>query len=125
MSRRRLSGREMVIAAIGAVVMAALVVALVVRVASNPTVKANLGDNVFRVGDAERLARQIDEGGPLLFQDLLGGDRHLRVDHRGSDPARGWSASEQRDRSRRYLTTVEGGQVIVDLRRPLRDPPTP
>ena len=37
---------------------------------------------------------EIDDGGglPLLYQDLVGNDRHLFVQHLGDDPDEGWVA---------------------------------
>ncbi|MGH9281302.1 MAG: hypothetical protein ACRD0S_00025 [Acidimicrobiales bacterium] len=89
------------------VVLAATVVAVVVslalmwsvvRFASENPDKADLGDPIFQVGRAERLAREIDERGPFLFQDPLsrGRGRNLYVQHLGDDPADGWLAVEAR-----------------------------
>ena len=112
------------------------------RLASDPEVARAVGDETFEVGDAKRLSQVIEEGGPLLFQDPLeqGGDgrgRDIYVEHRGDDPAEGWSAVEvatagtgcrlELDRetrryrrpcpeNTRYPTDVEDGIVVVDLR---------
>jgi len=119
-----------------------LMVALVLRLASNPEVARAVGSETFRVGDAERLAAAIGRGGPFLFQDPLeqGGDgrgRDIYLEHKGADPSEGWSAVEvstagtgcrlELDRgtgryrkpcpdNRRYPAEVEGGVVVVDLR---------
>lgn len=121
---------------------AALLVFGALRLASDPEVARAVGDETFRVGDAERLARVIAQGGPLLFQDPLeqGGDgrgRDIYVEHRGDDPEEGWSAVEvttpgtdcrlELDResrryrrpcpdNTRYPAKVENGVVVVDLR---------
>ena len=112
------------------------------RLASDPEVARAVADETFEVGEAERLAQVIAEGGPLLFQDPLeqGGDgrgRDIYVEHAGDDPAEGWSAVEvatagtgcrlELDRetrryvrpcpeNTRYPAEVEGGIVVVDLR---------
>lgn len=112
------------------------------RLASDPEVARAVGDETFEVGDAERLAEVIEEGGPLLFQDPLeqGGDgrgRDIYVEHQGDDPESGWSAVEvatagtgcrlELDRetrryrrpcpgNTRYPTEVEDGVVVIDLR---------
>jgi hypothetical protein len=81
-----------------AVLVSAALMWSVVRFASENPEKANLGDPVFQVGRAERLAREIDDRGPFLFQDPLarGGGRNLYVQHLGDDPDEGWLAVEAR-----------------------------
>ena len=81
-----------------AVLVAVALMWSVVRFASENPEKANLGDPVFQVGRAERLAREIDDAGPFLFQDPLarGGGRNLYVQHLGDDPDEGWLAVEAR-----------------------------
>jgi len=135
-------GTTLVIGGIVALVAAMLMVALVLRLASDPEVAKAVGAETFRVGNAERLAAAIERGGPFLFQDPLeqGGDgrgRDIYLEHTGDDPAEGWSAVEvstagtgcrlELDRgtgryrkpcpdNRRYPAEVEGGVVVVDLR---------
>ena len=121
---------------------AALLVFTALRLASDPEVARAVADETFAVGEADRLAAQIEEGGPLLFQDPLeqGGDgrgRDIYVEHEGDDPEEGWSAVEvatpgtgcrlelNRETRRyrkpcrantRYPAEVEDGLVVVDLR---------
>ena len=121
---------------------AALLVFAALRLASDPEVARAVADETFTVGEAERLAEQIEAGGPLLFQDPLeqGGDgrgRDIYVEHEGEDPEKGWSAVEvatagtdcrlELDRqtrryrrpcpdNTRYPAEVEAGVVVVDLR---------
>lgn len=64
----------------------------VVRFASRNPDQANLGPRLFRVGDAARLAREIDARGPFLFKDPLNREREVYVQHVGDDPNAGWSA---------------------------------
>ncbi len=95
--RRRIRNRIVVIASVAGVVMAALLMVLVVRFASQRPDEVNLGDKVFQVADAERLARRIRaEGTPFLFKDPLTQrpGREVYVQHIGSDPKRGWLAIE-------------------------------
>lgn len=52
-----------------------------------------LGDQTFQGGDAERLAAEIDERGPILYPDVSGGgDRDIILQHLGDDPEEGWYA---------------------------------
>jgi hypothetical protein len=87
-----------IVAAAVAVAVAAGMVWLVVRFASQNPDKANLGDPVFQVGRASRLAEEVDDRGPFLFQDPLsaGRGRNLYIQHLGDDPDEGWSAIEAR-----------------------------
>jgi hypothetical protein len=86
------------VATLLAVLAGAGVMWSVVRYASENPDKANLGDRVFQVGRAERLAREVDDRGPFLFQDPLfrGTGRNLYVQHLGEDPDKGWLAVEAR-----------------------------
>lgn len=110
----------MVAAAVAVAVAAGLVWSVVQFAADNPE-KANLGDPVFRVGRAERLAREVDDRGPFLFQDPLarGGGRNVYIQHLGDDPDTGWLAIEARlphepgcavtwDRSRELFVDCNG-----------------
>ena len=94
-SARRDRNRAVVIASVFALVFAVLVVFLVVRYASNRPDEVNLGDRVFEVGRADRLARRITEQRePFLFKDPLNRERELYVQHLGSDAKEGWLAFE-------------------------------
>ena len=78
-----------------ALAFAALLVFLVVRYASNRPDEVNLGDRVFEVGRADRLARRISEQRePFLFKDPLNRERELYVQHLGTDAKNGWLAFE-------------------------------
>ena len=132
----------LVLSAVGALVLAGVLVFGVLRLASDPEVARSVGVETFEVGDAKRLAEAIETSGPLLFQDPLsqGGDedgRDIWVLHEGGDPEEGWSAVEARSRetgcsldwdrrrkefrrpcpgNHRYPAEVEDGVVVVDLR---------
>lgn len=93
---KRRRNRGILIAAIGAVVAALVFVGLAFAT-SNGDTKVRLGDDVFEVGEAKTLARRIDTGGPLLFQDLLvGGTRDIYVNHLGTNDKIGWVAFDAR-----------------------------
>ncbi len=78
--------------------LSAAVLWSVVRFAAENPDKANLDNPVFTVGRAERLAREIDERGPSLFQDPLsrGRGRNIYLQHLGDDHDDGWVAVEAR-----------------------------
>lgn len=42
---------------------------------------ANLAPAFQDLGNAERVAGQIDDGGPIILQDLIGSDRNIVLDH--------------------------------------------
>jgi hypothetical protein len=77
-----------------------------------------LGDETFDV-NAAFLADQVAKDGPVLFQDLAGGDRDIYVQHVGTDPKTGWSAFKATapgvDR-RCTLSWDRQGQVFRDTR---------
>jgi hypothetical protein len=142
------AGKALAIAAV-AIVLIGMITVFVALAASRGDVEINLGDERFNAGNAERLAREIEDGGglPFLYQDLVGNDRHLFVQHTGDEPDKGWVAFgafdpddpsclieidreatvlvNACDRSvtypldgeglRFYPTTVEDGDVIVDI----------
>ena len=92
---RRARSRAVVVTSLFALAFAALLVFLVVRYASDRPDEVNLGDRVFEVGRADRLARRITEQRePFLFKDPLNRERELYVQHLGSDAKKGWLAFE-------------------------------
>jgi len=109
-----------VVTAIVALGLASLLVWSAVRFAAQNPDKANLGSNVFNVGNAQRLSREIDERGPFLFQDplSLGRGRNLYIQHLGDDPETGWSAIEARraDDGTCAVTWSLDREVFVDCR---------
>jgi hypothetical protein len=92
--RGRERTRAVVVLSATAVVLASLLVWLAVRWAARHPDQANLGDPVFEVGRAERLAGRIAEGGPFLFKDPLDRGRELYLQHLGRDAEEGWHAFE-------------------------------
>jgi hypothetical protein len=87
------AGKALAVAMV-AIVLIGVVAAFVALAASRGDVEINLGDDRFEAGQTDRLAEAIDEGGglPFLYQDLVGNDRHLFVQHLGDDPDEGWVA---------------------------------
>ena len=87
------AGKALLVAGVG-VVVALAVAWLVAQAASRGDIDVRLGDDRFDAGQVESIAEAIaDEGGlPLLFQDLVGGDRPLYVQHLDDSPKRGWVA---------------------------------
>ena len=86
--------RMVVGAAVVGVVLAAVLVLLVVRFASERPDDVNLGNEVFEVGRADVFARAIERGGPILFKDPLTSraGREVYVQHLGGDEDEGWLA---------------------------------
>jgi hypothetical protein len=82
--------------AVGGVVLALGVVAIVAVLASRGTVEVRLGDDVFAAGSAERIASEIDQQGPIPYPDLAGGERDIVLQHLGDDAEDGWFAFEAR-----------------------------
>lgn len=93
-SRRQVSKtKTIVVGSALALLTAVLIVIFVVRLASSPGGKVQLGDPVFEVGQVRVLAPEIDRQGPLLFQ-ALNGNRDIFVQHIGDDAKTGWLAFE-------------------------------
>lgn len=86
--------RMVVGAAIFGVVVAAVLVLLVVRFASQRPDDVNLGNDRFEVGRADVFARAIERDGPILFKDPLTSraGREIYVQHLGGDEDEGWLA---------------------------------
>lgn len=86
----------MVVTSAVAAVFAAAILLLVVRYASRHPDNVHLGNRVFSVAKASRLAARIhDERTPFLFRDPLasrGVGREIYVQHLGADSNRGWLA---------------------------------
>ena len=87
------AGKALAIAGV-AIVLIAVVAGFVALAASRGDVEINLGDQRFNAGQTDRLAEEIEDGGglPFLYQDLVGNDRHLFVQHVGEDEDEGWIA---------------------------------
>lgn len=95
--RRRRRPGVTVVVSLAALACAGVLVWFVVNFAAANPEEVNLGDRVFEVGNAERLAERLSEDRePLLFKDPLsrGPGRELYVHHTGGDPEKGWIAVE-------------------------------
>jgi hypothetical protein len=89
---------------------AVLIVVLVLRLASSPDAKVQLGDEVFEVGQVRILAPEVDKAGPLLFADPLKRNRDLYIQHLGNDPKTGWLAFEAHARGQDRRCTLKWSQ---------------
>lgn len=88
-----LSSRGALFAGLAAVGVAALIV-LGVLFASNSggNVELKIGDSDFRNINANRLANEIRDNGPVPFSDLVGTNRAVWVNHSGDSSDTGWVA---------------------------------
>jgi hypothetical protein len=114
--RRRPSPVTVALTAIGGIVVGIVLVGVVLNLASDPDVDVNLGSDVFEAGKATRMAEQVAEGGPLLFQ-ALRGDRDIYVQHLGPKARQGWRAFDAKapDAPRRcQLRWQQDTKVFVD-----------
>jgi hypothetical protein len=87
------AGKALLVAGIGVVVALGLAFAVAVLV-NRGEVEINLGDDRFDAGQVESIADAIDdgEGLPLLYQDLVGRNRDIYVQHLDDDADEGWVA---------------------------------
>ena len=87
------AGKALVISAVSVVVLLGGLF-LVAHLASRGDVTLNLGDKRFDAGKVDHLAKEIRDGDglPVLFQDLVGKDRNLYVQHQGRSAKKGWVA---------------------------------
>lgn len=84
--------RRAVIFGIVAVALGVGLVVLVTRLAGTGAIDVKLGDDQFEDIDADGLAQEIDDNGPVLFADAGTGDRDIIVQHLGEDADVGWYA---------------------------------
>ena len=87
------AGKALLVAGVGVVVALGLAF-LVAQAASRGTSTSSWEMTRFNAGQVESITKSIDDGGglPLLFQDLVGRDRNLYVQHLEKSPRRGWVA---------------------------------
>jgi hypothetical protein len=88
------TGRALAVATGGVVLALGLALGLVVLANRDEQdqLELRLGDETFQAGEAESLAEQIGEGGPILFSDVASGERDIVLQHLTDDPRRGWVA---------------------------------
>ena len=90
-----------------------------IRINNNADEGSRVANKVFEVGKVTNLAKAVAEDGPILFPDLRSPDgvRSVVLDHRGTDPARGWQAyyAYPADRDATCLVThVQGTRTFND-----------
>jgi hypothetical protein len=85
------AGRALAVSAL-AVGVLIVVAAAIAYLASQGKVDVRLGDEQFSGQRVDRLAAEIEDGGPILYPDTAGGDRDIVVQHLGDDPEEGWLA---------------------------------
>ena len=92
----RMTTRRAIVFGAASLVMGVGLVLLVIWIAGSGDVDVRLGDDRFQDLDAESMAEQIDDGGPLLFADAANGDRDIIIQHVGNDVDSGWYAFDAR-----------------------------
>lgn len=111
------AGKALIVASVSVVLLLGLALA-VANLASRGDVTINLGDDRFDAGKVENIAKAIDKGHglPILYQDLVGRDRNLFVQHQGTDPKAGWTAFGAFDPDQPSCTIGidRGKEVLVD-----------
>lgn len=101
------------------VVLFAFIWLIALWISGNGDRVTNLGDRTFQVGNVERVAAQIVEGGPVMYPDLRdpNGTRSIVLDHQGDEPAVGWRVfyAYPADRDASCLAEqVPGTRVFID-----------
>ena len=119
-----MNDRKLLVYAVTGVIGAAIFLLLMLKLASDPNVQANLGEDQFRVGRAKDIAEIVEKRGELLFQDPNGRGRNLRITHEGTDPEKGWRTWLHGTRHE-FAWRVEGGYLWVDLRAGAAPSPPP
>jgi hypothetical protein len=84
-------GRALAVSAVAVGLLMALAAGIAI-LASRGSVDVKLGDETFADLNAEPLAAEVDERGPILYADTAGGDRDIVLQHLGDDPQTGWVA---------------------------------
>jgi hypothetical protein len=86
-------GASLILIGLMAVLTAVLLVVFVLRLATQPGAKVNLGSQEFDMGRASVFAPKVARFGPLQFPALRDGI-DLLVQHLGTGPDKGWLAFE-------------------------------
>lgn len=148
MARRRSQSikRTLILGIVAVLFGIGLITALAYAAGNDKIDVSNLGDRDFWVGNADRLAKEIDDGGPFLVPDASPNKaRDLYIQHLGPTDTKGWIAVLAGTRAcplqwtgdgftdchgatfpadgaglTRYRTYVEGNAVYVDLRTELK-----
>lgn len=86
-------GRAAAVALVGVVVLFGALGLVTLALKDRDSGDLNLGDQTFQGGDAEDLADEIADRGPIIYSDVSGSrDRDMILQHRGEDPNTGWTA---------------------------------
>jgi hypothetical protein len=115
---------------IASVVVCVAVVLWLINLASGGggPVSLNLGDEQFNAGQTERLARQIEESGPVLFSDVSGQGqiRPIWVNHFGDDPATQWFviSAVAPDAPQNCFLAWNASEELFEQRTPNEEDPT-
>jgi hypothetical protein len=80
----------------GLAVVAAIVIGIVAITLGTRSNTLILGDTVFGSINADNMADEIEENGPILWPDIASGDRDIWLQHVGDDPGEGWTAFDAR-----------------------------
>jgi hypothetical protein len=114
-------GRQALVVGLGAMLGLVAVVFLVIQMDrlldGAGDVSVEPGDSTFRVGDAERLAGDIEREGPLLLPDPAGGDRDVWLVHIGTADTEGWRVFAARPPTSPrdcYVEWAAGDRTFVD-----------
>lgn len=113
---QRHAGKALLVAGVGVVVAMGLAFAMSV-LSNRGTVEVRLGDDVFEAGDAQSVADQIAEGGPVIYSDVAGGSKDIVVQHIGDQVKVGWYAFAARpaDAPRDCFVEWQPATQVFDL----------
>lgn len=86
-------GRAAAVALVGVFVLGVALLLVTLALGGKKSSELNIGDQTFQGGSTERLAKEIDERGPIFYGDVSGRmDRDMILQHLGDDPEKGWHA---------------------------------
>lgn len=90
------TGRALAVSGLGVAVVLLVLWGASVVTSNQNSFDVRLGDQTFQGGNAEALAAEIDDRGPILYGDISDsgsdGSRDLILQHLGNDPDEGWVA---------------------------------
>lgn len=90
------AGRALAVSGVGIAVIALVLYGVSILSSRQDSLDVRLGDQTFDGGDAEDLADEIADRGPIFYADIGdtgGGDkRDIILQHLGDDPDEGWYA---------------------------------
>jgi len=90
------AGRALTVSVVAIALIIAVLYGVSVLSSRQDGIDVRLGDQTFQGGDAERLAGEIAERGPIFYGDVSdsgsGDARDIILQHIGDDPEEGWYA---------------------------------